>query len=90
MEYGREWKEKVKDYNTDCELSIGYNYNGSGYFELVSDDADNLGNGIYETGGLWFEGKELIDYDGVFEIPVSVLDSLESKGLDVKDIRESL
>ncbi len=37
-----------------------------GYFEhlIYGEDAG---------GGLWFEGKELVDYDGVYELPADVI-----------------
>ena len=40
-----------------------------GYFEhnLLGDEC---------CGGLWFEGKNLIDYDGVFELPKEVIQIL--------------
>lgn len=45
-----------------------------GYFESVK-----TGSG----GGLWFEGRELIDYDGVFELPKDVVDMLAGAGYDL-------
>ena len=42
-----------------------------GYFESVDHG---------EGGGLWFEGSELIDYDGVYELPKSVVDMLVGAG----------
>lgn len=45
-----------------------------GYFENIV-----TGSG----GGLWFEGRELIDYDGVFELPKAVVDALAGAGYDV-------
>lgn len=45
-----------------------------GYFENVK-----TGSG----GGLWFEGRELIDYDGVFELPKDVVDMLSGAGYDL-------
>ena len=45
-----------------------------GYFENVK-----TGSG----GGLWFDGPELVDYDGVFELPKDVVDMLEGAGYDV-------
>ena len=37
-------------------------------------------------GGLWFEGIELIDYDGVFELPKAVADMLIGAGYDLTEI----
>jgi hypothetical protein len=42
-----------------------------GYFEPES--------GI-EGGGLWFDGKELMDFDGRYELPADVAAALEQLG----------
>lgn len=34
-------------------------------------------------GGLWFDGSELVDYDGVYALPRVVGDWLREKGFDV-------
>ena len=34
-------------------------------------------------GGLWFQGKTLVDYDGVFELPKKVIDTVVSFGFAV-------
>ena len=47
-----------------------------GYFEH-HDLGDEYG------GGLWFNGNELIDYDGVFELPLEVIEGLEEHGYDM-------
>lgn len=44
--------------------------------ELVGDD---LGAEI----GLWWEGKRLVDFDGVFEMPCEVRNALRDRGFDV-------
>lgn len=31
-------------------------------------------------GGLWFEGLELVDYDGVYELPKEVREALKAEG----------
>lgn len=36
-------------------------------------------------GGLWFEGKELVDYDGVYSLPPEVKDMLTNKGYKVDE-----
>ena len=37
-----------------------------------------------EGGGLWFDGKVLIDYDGAFDLPRAVYDELRSLGFEVE------
>ena len=39
---------------------------------------DDTGHG----GGLWFESNELVDYDGVFELPLSVIEGIELLGFN--------
>lgn len=36
-------------------------------------------------GGLWFENKELVDYDGVYSLPAEVSNLLISNGISVHD-----
>lgn len=47
-----------------------------GYFEH-NELGDESG------GGLWFDGKNLIDYDGVFELPMKVIKALRAAGFSV-------
>ena len=47
-----------------------------GYFEH-NELGDNCG------GGLWFEGLELIDYDGVYCLPKEVIQALRNTGFYV-------
>lgn len=35
-----------------------------------------------EYAGLWFQGKELIDYDGCFKLPQSVIQAIEQLGFN--------
>jgi hypothetical protein len=71
--------EKAKD--IELEVTIGYkpeeNY---GFFEFY--DVESGGEEWYAEGGLWFNGKELIDYDGCFELPDFIIDAFEEQGLD--------
>lgn len=63
--------ESLEKGNWMVEISPTTQY---GYFENVK-----TGSG----GGLWFEGRELVDYDGVFELPKDVVDMLDGAGYDV-------
>lgn len=72
----------------NCEAEIFTDKNGSPYgFELIC--YDSKGNEIedfYTEGGLTVEDGILIDYDGVFALPVGILKALESLGVDVSEI----
>jgi len=61
-------------------------------FSVVIDTADKYGyfehhhQGDDYAGGLWFDDqRELIDYDGVFELPAEVCNFLKEKGFKVAD-----
>jgi hypothetical protein len=51
-----------------------------GFFEIY--DIETGGDDWYGEGGLWFIGKELTDYDGVFALPRCVIDKLTELGYD--------
>jgi len=60
----------------------------SGCFEFY--DLRTNGEDIYAEGGLWFQedqgGLILSDYDGVFEIPMFILEKLSDEfGVNVED-----
>ena len=38
----------------------------------------------YAEIGLWFEGKELVDYDGVFELPNEVAEMIKDAGYRIE------
>jgi hypothetical protein len=51
-----------------------------GFFEIY--DIETGGDDWYAEGGLWFIGKELTDYDGVFALPICVIEKLTELGYD--------
>ena len=65
------YTEILEKGNWEVKISPTTQY---GYFENVK-----TGGG----GGLWFDGPELVDYDGVFELPKDVVDMLSGAGYDV-------
>ena len=67
------------------EVSVGINHGEYGWFEVYDDKTG--GENWYAEGGLWFRNKELVDYDGVFELPTCVLDKLEEIGINVTNMR---
>jgi len=62
----------------------------AGKFEIRVSPTTNYGyfehNELGEDcgGGLWFDGNNLTDYDGVFELPRTVADALVQAGYTVE------
>lgn len=40
------------------------------------------------SGGLWFHDGCLVDYDGVYELPIEIVEALESLGFNCDEQRE--
>ena len=57
-----------------------------GSFELY--DIETGGERWYAEGGLWFKGKTLVDYDGVFSLSHAIIDKLEENGYDVSEMKD--
>lgn len=55
--------------------------NSYGYFEH-----NHVGDMC--AGGLWFNNKTLVDYDGVFELPKEVTDALYEAQYNVDYVKE--
>jgi hypothetical protein len=76
------------NYNFDTDVS-------SANYEIKIDTEAEYGYFEHNThgdeiaGGLWFEGLELIDYDGVFELPYEVIESLKLHDIDVTYVEDS-
>lgn len=54
---------------------------GNGWFEIDG------GQDWYAEGGLWFDGKTLTDYDGVFNLAAEIIELLEEKGFDCDEVK---
>jgi hypothetical protein len=63
----------------ELDVTIGID-DESGWFEFY--DTETGGDDWYAEGGLWFDGKELTDYDGVFALPVCIIEKLKELGYD--------
>tara|TARA_R110000772_G_scaffold152807_2_gene263683 strand:- start:381 stop:680 length:300 start_codon:yes stop_codon:yes gene_type:complete len=75
-----------KEKDVVINVSVGYRAEDDyGWFELY--DEKSGGDKWYAEGGLWFNGLELVDYDGVFELSSFIADFLHKKGFDVEDMR---
>ncbi len=64
------------------KLDIDGEY-GSWEFQEDEDDEET-----YSEGGLWFEGMELVDYDGCFELPEEVAAAIKELGYKVADLED--
>ncbi|WP_298845627.1 hypothetical protein [uncultured Clostridium sp.] len=64
--------------SSESVITVGIRSNGEGWFEWNVDDLE-----ITEEGGLSFEDKELVDYDGVFELPKQLCDFLSKHGYNM-------
>jgi hypothetical protein len=75
-----------KEKDVVINVSVGYRAEDDyGWFEFY--DEKSGGDKWYAEGGLWFNGLELVDYDGVFDLSSFIADFLEKKGFDVDDMR---
>lgn len=73
--------------NVTLEFNIGLHDGGeTGWFEFY--DTRTGGELWYAEGMLWFERDKLVDYDGVFELPIEIIDKLDEIGYDVEDFRD--
>jgi len=64
--------------NTKSLLTININPDGKGWILWEIDELE-----IDEGIGLWFQGNELTDYDGVFELPAELVKFLSQQGYDM-------
>lgn len=68
------------------EITMGIKDDEYGWFEFY--DIESGGEEWYAEGGLSFNNKELIDYDGVFSLPSFVSDKLKEWGFDVSYVED--
>ena len=74
MAYNFDKKQQVGDWLVEVDTQAQY-----GYFENQEYGGE---------GGLWFKNNELVDYDGVYEIPKQVIMALQSMHLNVDYVLE--
>lgn len=55
---------------------------GDGSWEYQSDEDDEE---TYFEGGLWFEEKEVVDYDGIYELPKEVKLAIRDMGYEIEE-----
>lgn len=66
------------------EVTVGINSDDYGWFELY--DVYGSGDNWYAEGSLQIEGKAITGYDGVFSLPIPVIDKLREWGYDVSEV----
>jgi hypothetical protein len=67
------------------EFTLGIHESGNtGWFEFY--DIDSGGEKWYAEGGLWFDGKDVMDFDGVFELPEEIMTKLNELGYDCSNV----
>ena len=80
--------DKEKHYNKDnVSISIFIDTEANyGYFEYEVEQTDEeiqmFGEqeSIYVEGGLWFDGNQLVDYDGIDTLPEEVIKLIQELG----------
>lgn len=66
----------------DCTVGIkDYTY---GWFEVF--DRETNGKEWYAEGGLWFDGRNVVEYDGVFRLPNGVIELLKENGYNTEEV----
>jgi hypothetical protein len=65
----------VEKYKAGVDVFIEIGSDGIGSWEVASINDDGYG-----SGGLIIEGKEVVDYDGAFDLPWRVKDMLKALG----------
>ena len=69
----------IKEQNdVQLNVTIGINDDRYGWFEIY--DIESGGEEWYSEGGIWFRGKDVVDYDGVYSLPTSVISKLKELG----------
>jgi len=77
---------KQEDVEVKFIVRLPSNHYGS--FEIY--DEETGGDEWYAEGGLWFKGKTLTDYDGVFALSPVIVEILEENGFDLTEMKELL
>jgi hypothetical protein len=68
----------IEQYKKGVEVEIELNNDGRGTWQVASTHDDGYG-----SGSLSIEGKEIVDYDGCFELPSRVKEILVKLGYKV-------
>jgi hypothetical protein len=75
----------IKEQNDiELQVTIGINSNDYGWFEIY--DVESGGDEWYAEGGLELDGMAVMGYDGVFALPVCILNKLKEMGYDISEV----
>lgn len=66
------------------QVTVGINSPEYGWFEIY--DQETEGEEWHAEGGIWFEGKRVTGYDGVFALPLCVVNKLRELGYDTFEV----
>ena len=76
-------KDGAREYKFDNGAWVKLDIDGEyGSWEYQEDDDDEE---TYMEGGIWFDGKQIEDYDGCFELPEEVVAALNELGYSLDD-----
>lgn len=73
--------------NSERGVEVTLHWRETDQAPVMAEVSSKTGDHHAEVG-LKFEGLELVDYDGVFEMPSEVIDLLKKNGLDVSYVDE--
>ena len=76
-------KDGAREYKFDNGAWVKLDIDGEyGSWEYQEDEDDEE---TYMEGGIWFDGKQIEDYDGCFELPEEVVAALNELGYSIDD-----
>ena len=76
-------KDGAREYKFDNGAWVKLDIDGEyGSWEYQEDEDDEE---TYMEGGIWFDGKQIEDYDGCFKLPEEVVAALNELGYSLDD-----
>lgn len=77
-------KNGAREFKFDNGAWVKLDIDGEyGSWEIQENEDDEE---TYSEGGLWFEGRDLVDYDGCYELPQEVALAVNELGYHVVDL----